>query len=228
MITICCVLRSGGIYNRSWVERLHRAVAQHMSAEHCFVCLTDDTKAVSPLIPRVDDIHWLPLRHGWPGWWSKNEIYALPGRVLFLDLDVAVVGPLDILLDAETEAFDGRSFTPEGTFVAIRDFYRPGQFNTSVVLIENRRDIYETFLRDPDAVMAAHRGDQEWLSTIVPEARLWKTGVVSYKKHCRARLHMPGQPPPSLPVPEGTSVVCFHGQPKMPDAEGWPAEYWAA
>ncbi len=228
MITVACVLRTGGIYDRSWVERLHRAVEQHLSEPHFFLCLTDDRKTAREW---TAGIHWRILRHGWPGWWSKFEVYTLRefyGRVLYLDLDVAIVGSLDALLDAETTPFDGRSFEPEGTFVACRDFYRPDQFNTSVLLIEDRRDIYETFLGQADSIMSVWRGDQEWLSVIVPEARLWNTEVVSYRKHCRARLHMTGQPPASLPAPAGASVVCFHGLPKMPDAEGWPREYWAA
>ena len=225
LITVACVLKLGGIYDRSWVERLQRAVARHLRAPHVFVCLSDDKSALRMW---DEDIVWKPLQHDWPGWWSKIETYALPGRVLYLDLDVAVVGSLDDLLDTDTEPFDGRSFEPEGTFTAIRDFYRPDEFNTSVMLIENRRDIYEAFVEQSEAVMAAFRGDQEWLTVIVPEARLWTSGIASYRKHCRARLHLFGKPPSAIPAPPGTSVVCFHGQPKMPDAEGWPAEYWAA
>ncbi len=229
MITVACVLKAGGIYDGTWVDRLHRAVVQHMNAEHRFVCLTDDHKNVGPLQPAAGDIHWKPLRHGWPGWWSKMEIYSLPGRVLYLDLDVAVVGPLDALLDAPTEPFDGRSFAPDGTLVAVRDFYRPDQYNTSVMLIEGMGSVLESFAGRAEACMAKWRGDQEMLTDVLPEAYVWADGpVVSYRKHCRARLHKKGRPPPSVPAPAGASVVCFHGAPKMPDATGWPQEYWAA
>ena len=227
MITVCCVLRSGGIYDPSWVERLYRAVVQHMNTEHLFCCLTDFAPE-DAYSARNPDIIWQSLRHDWPGWWSKIEVYALSGRVLYLDLDVAIVGSLDALLDTKTRAFDGRSFEPEGTFVACRDFYRRTEFNTSVLLIEDRRDIYERFIGQAESVMKEFRGDQEWLSTIVPEAKVWLSGIVSYRANCRARLHMAGREPASVPPPDGTSVVCFHGQPKMPDAEGWPMEYWAA
>ncbi len=227
MITVACVLRSGGIYDETWVDRLQRAVTTHMRAEHRFVCLTD-TMADNMLVWCGGDITWLPFEHDWPGWWSKLNLFALPGKVLYLDLDVAVVGSLDALLDSKTRAFDGRSFEPEGTLIASRDFYQPRQFNSSVLLFENRRDIYRMFVDQADAVMKEFRGDQEWLSVVVPESKVWLSGIVSYKKHCRARLHMPDQEPASIPPPAGTSVVAFHGQPKMMDAEGWPKEYWAA
>jgi len=219
MITACCVLKSGGVYTPEWVDRLQRAVVQHMNAEHRFVCLTDMDVSCETI----------PLRHGWPGWWSKMEVFALDGWVLFLDLDVAVVGSLDALINGLSEPFDGRSFQTDGTLVATRDFMRRGQYNTSVMLIEGRRDLYEAFVGRAEACMKKWRGDQEMLSEIAPEAHVWTGGqVVSYRKHCRARLHIPGHPPPSIRPPPIASVVCFHGLPKMPDAGGWPQEYWAA
>ncbi len=221
MIQVVCVLKSGGIYDPSWVERLRNAVVQHMNTPHRFICLTD--------MELPGDIEVRSLHHGWPGWFSKMELFALSGPVLYLDLDVAIVGSLDALLEAPTESFDGRSFKPNGQLTAIRDFYRPTEYNSSVMLIEDRRDIYNAFVQDADSIMSEHRGVQEYLSANFPEAEVFMDGpVLSYRKHCRARLHAKGKPPQSVPAPAGASVVCFHGQPKMNEAEGWPMEYWAA
>lgn len=215
MLTVACVLKSGGIYTPEWVGKLQRGVAANMKFPHRFVCLSDMD------VP----CERIPLHHGWPGWWSKIEAYRLPGPVLYLDLDVAVVGPLDALLTAETTPFDGRTFADAGgmNFAAPRDWWRPRQVNTSVVLFRDCLRIYEAFAVHAAEIMAAWRGDQEWISDTFPMARVWPAGLaVSFKRDCRSRLGT------TMPPPKGASVVCFHGQPKMPDAKGWPQEMWAA
>lgn len=214
MLTVACVLKSGGLYTAEWVGRLQRAVAEHLSAEHHFVCLSD-----------IDvPCDRLPLAHGWPGWWSKLEMFRLTGRALFLDLDVAVVGDLDRVLDWPSAPFDERSFGGAPSLTAVRDFYHPArEFNSSVMLFESRADIYGRFLANADQIMATWRGDQEWLSASYPEAHVWRAPpIASFKKHCRSRIGV------TMPPPVGTSIVAFHGRPKMHEAEGWPRDYWLA
>nr|WP_145924153.1 hypothetical protein [Halomonas elongata] len=42
-----------------------------------------------------------PLAHGWPGWWSKLELFRPHGGdLLYLDLDTVVRGDLQPLIDA--------------------------------------------------------------------------------------------------------------------------------
>ena len=77
-MNIACVL-SGGIYNRSHVERLEGMVAEHLSQPYRFTCLGG-----SPF----------------PGWWAKISLFEpgrFEGRVLYLDLDVTITGDLDDL-----------------------------------------------------------------------------------------------------------------------------------
>ena len=96
MLTVACVLKEGGVYDASHVERLREMVAQALSISYRFVCVDD-----SPL----------------PGWWAKISLFEpgrFQGRVLYLDLDVTVTGSLD----------DLASFP--APFVAIRDFINPG------------------------------------------------------------------------------------------------------
>src|SRR5947209_20113122 len=57
MLTIACVLRSGGPYNADWVTGLQGNVAR-FAPLHRFVCLSD----VDVPCERV------PLITGWPGW----------------------------------------------------------------------------------------------------------------------------------------------------------------
>jgi hypothetical protein len=213
MLIVACVLKSGGIYTPEWVDRLHHGVSEHLKAPHRFVCLSD----VDVPCERI------PLDHDWPGWWAKMEMFRLGGQVLYFDLDVAIVGLLDGLLTAPTTAFDQRSFETDSRLTAARDFYRVKQFGSSVMLFDGRHDIYERFVDDAADIMGKWRGDQEWLSDVYPDTRIWSPGMIaSFKKHCRTKMGYTINPP------ESAIVVAFHGKPKMPDAPGWPQEYWAA
>src|SRR6185437_8074786 len=59
MLTVACVLKSGGVYTPEYVERLRSGVGQHLD-HYKFVCLSD-----------VDVPDRIPLENDWPGWWSK-------------------------------------------------------------------------------------------------------------------------------------------------------------
>src|SRR6185437_3375269 len=87
MLTVACVLRSGGLYDAEWVAKLQRGVARHLTLPYRFVCFSDCP------VP----CERIPLRHDWPGWWSKLEIFSQPieGTTLYFDLDTVVVGSLD-------------------------------------------------------------------------------------------------------------------------------------
>src|SRR6185369_16858814 len=104
MLTVACVLKSGGIYDATWVSRLRDGVARHLPVDHRFVCLSD----IEVPCERI------PLEHDWPGWWSKIELLKLPS-VLFFDLDTAIVGSLD---DIARHAL-------RTDFTMLRDFYAP-------------------------------------------------------------------------------------------------------
>lgn len=94
MITVACVYWKGSfrgrerIYNETWVQKLKRMVSVKLAIPHRFVCLSNVT------IPGVETI---PLKHDWPGWWSKIELFRpglFDGRVLYLDLDMVIVKEL--------------------------------------------------------------------------------------------------------------------------------------
>jgi hypothetical protein len=159
-----------------------------------FVCLS------SVDISGVDTI---PLRHGWPGWWSKIELFsdAIPGDLLYLDLDSVVVGDLQKLKRDQT--------------TVCSDFLRPQHVNSSVMYIrdEDKPRVYESFLRKPDRYMQEYRrwpakwGDQGFVERCLPNAQRFEKGLVrSYRTECK-----------SGPT-EGTIVVTFHGKPKPWDA----------
>jgi hypothetical protein len=41
----------------------------------------------------------IPLRHGWPGWWSMIEMFRVHGPAVYMDLDTTIVGDISFLAD---------------------------------------------------------------------------------------------------------------------------------
>jgi hypothetical protein len=205
-LTVACVLRSGGIYRPEWVTRLQRQVKDNLTIPHHFICLSD----VHVPCDRIG------LRHSWPRWWSKIELFRrelFQDRVLYLDLDSLIVGPLDPLVSA-------------GGFWMTQDFLGPG-FNSGCMFWGgDRSEIYRRFVQDAagyarryDAWPDGRIGDQAFIEDVmhanaVPIRPFAPGLVVSWKKDARA-----GPPP-------GASVVSFHGRRKMPDCPGWARDAW--
>lgn len=213
MLTVACVLRSGGIYDASWVGKLARAVARNIHQAYRFVCLSD---------VKVD-CERIPLPEGWPGWWSKLCLFKpglLPTPALYMDLDTVVTGPLDAVaaLPHKFAMIDLR--TPDQT----------GRGQSGVMwLREPPPIVYERFAENPEHFMRYHEkrangtyvGDQAFVNdTLGPGlekiTRDLPGFVRSYKLHCRNGL------------PAGTSIVAFHGSPRPGEvADPWVREAWA-
>ena len=179
MITVACVCVPGGIYDASHVERLEGMVAAHLSQPHRFVCIDD-----SP----------------WPGWWAKVSLFdpgRFDGRVLYLDLDVTVVGSLDDL-----------AAYPH-PFAAISDYLNPLVLNSSVMAwdasVSTRGVADRVFTEFSASVMERLHGDQDWITKQMPAAvRFPRRWCPSYKANVLPAGH----------VPDGARVVVFHGRPR--------------
>jgi len=178
-LTVACVLRSGGIYDGTWVHALQRQVARWAPEGTTFRALID--------------------AHPWPGWWAKMGVFdpaLFSGRVLYLDLDTDVVGPLDWATEGEVG------------LALLSDFYRPGLAQSGVMLFEvgsETERLWRCWSSDPEGYMRRFRGDGEWLHAHAVAERIQDRcpgRVVSHKVHSAAG------------VPEGASLVCYHGSPK--------------
>lgn len=204
-LTVACVLRSGGVYGPEWVQKLRAGVAANLSCDHRFVCLSD---------MMVEGVETLSLRHEYPRWWAKIELFEpglFTGPTLYLDLDSIVVGPLDDLFE-----FEG--------FRMCRDFLNPKVHNSSVMAWhKDMSAVYDAFRVAPDDMMKRYDrerprgriGDQAFIEDHAGEIRVFAPEqVVSYRQ---SALHGP---------PGTASIVTFHGRPKPPDAVGWAQEQW--
>ncbi len=209
MFDVICVLRSGGIYDAEWVRKLRDGVARNLNVPHRFRCLSD----VEVPCERV------ALKHDWPGWWSKIELFR-PGVIerptIYFDLDTVITGPLD---EVESLPYD---------FAALRNFHMPEMIGSGVMWFNKvPHQVYERFAACPEDFILFHEiyksgpylGDQAfiWDSMLreVPKLTDSFKRIRSYKYHCKEGL------------PEDASVVCFHGKPRPPEVKtDWMMEHW--
>lgn len=185
-VTPVTVLRSGGEYKPEHVQRLAKQIPN-------LVCFSD--------VP-VPGVRCVPLKHNWPGWWAKMELFGpgLDTDVLHFDLDTTVVGDITPLLKV-------------GQTTLLSDFYYPDTLASGLMYIKqsDKARVYEAFMKNPKEVMEQYTkppmiGDQGFLNSVLNTAQTWQKvlpgKVVSYKVHCRGG------------IPKGVSVVCFHGKPR--------------
>lgn len=202
-VRVVCVLRTGGEYTRRDVQRLHRMVAENISRDYEFVCLTDSDERMG------SEIRTEPIHHLWPRWWPKVELFRLEVDypTLYLDLDTVVVGQIDDMFHR------GRGLR------MTRDFVSPERMNSSVMSWSTDLSrIYDRFGTDPVRFMNRYRrfengslGDQAFIEDTARPAGLLVEPFL-HPEVCSFKLHAGALPP------EGSSVVCFHGRPKPLEA----------
>lgn len=196
MLTVLCVLKSGGVYGPEYVRNLRGMVKENLTIPHYFVAMTD-----------MDlDNGSMPLVRGWPGWWSKIEAFRMGGKVIYIDLDTAIFGDLAPLADA---------LNP-GDFFMLKPFSRREKWASGIMAWDG--DFGFIFKEMTVGKMAEYQWDQRYIldrltahSVDILAIQGILPGIYSYKWHCKDG------------VPEGARVVCFHGKPK-PHEVGRP--YW--
>lgn len=230
-VKIIC-LKWGTKYPAEYVNRLYRMINNHLTIPFEFYCITDDSNGLYPEVNVLD----LEIEEGLKGWWYKlqlfkTDFYGLSGQAMFVDLDVVIINNIDPLFE-----------TNKNDFMIIRDL-KPGLiYNSSVFKLElgSQPHVWEEFLADKESIIARMHGDQDWISEVVNDAKLWpKNWVVSFKKECNARnknsygalgrflrskeFFLPkGEAVP----PKEAKIVYFHGKPDPHDVAETSYEMW--
>jgi len=219
MLTVACVLRSGGQYDAEWVRKLRDGVTPNLTLPHRFVCLTD----VDVQCERI------PLVNDWPGWWSKLNLFApglLTGPTLYFDLDTVIVGSLDNIAAHPHQ------------FTMAHEFYRPELLcSTAMAWDGDYSFLYEAFAAEPVRLMKHY--DHE-----LPKRRSeWRIGDQAFIEDEFARF---GKKPDTFrdlfgersiasykvhgcenAPPADAAAVAFHGKPKPCDIKtGWVSTTW--
>lgn len=229
MLTVACVLKSGGCFGWNHVEALHEALLRHLPRDFEWQFYT-----LSDVSPSPDAASTVKLIHDWPGWWSKIELFRLPGPLLYFDLDTVIVGDL-------SEIARGVMAMPDGQLMYLPDFYRQRVQSGILGWSGDMSRVYETFkrieakgqwMRYRDhyrlrAKKSVWRGDGEFLHWMNRMHGLncksidrftLKPAVFSYKRHVRAQSEADREY-----VPDCAAVVCFHGLPRPWEVHPRPA-----
>lgn len=185
-LTVACV-NHGNYLGRGeeYVARMRSMVARNLTLPHEFVCLKDEGIL--------------------QGWWAKIELFRpgrFTGRVLYLDLDSVVVGPLDALAEQK------------GIINLLYWGWRTPTLCTSVMSWDagEHDEVFTTFHA---GVLREFRGDQDWVTMIGGWDAIDPWLCKSYRYECVTA------PPP------GCVHVSMHGRPKPHEiTTGWVPEAW--
>ena len=233
MTANCICVKWGTRYGADEVNRLFHAVARHSGTDVRFFCLTDDRAGldshIEPLpLPdtglqrRIADAQQRLRRR--TGALRKIAVFDpdlipdLRGRLLCLDIDVVVTGPMDALFIHG----DGAVAMPP-PFKARSHIETLGE--GSVIGFDPRRHgfLYEEMARDTEAMLDFSMGSEQRYTSMTADRHGALTHfpadwVVSFTRHC-----VPPRPwnllrAPSLPA--GARILCFPSRPKADEAVG--------
>lgn len=233
-INVVCI-KWGEKYPAYYVNRLYRGVTRFLDRPFVFHCFTDrgdgiDDGVVLHDLPREDfedEIVAAMQRRGRKGAWRKISLFrpglaGMEGQMLGFDLDVVITGDLAPIVDAAPDK------------VAMRREWRyewKGQQggHGSVFVFDPARHpyLYEDFARDPAGAVAAHKGSEQYYTSMSAYRRgqlAYLPGklVSSFKYNAARPFPLNHLLPPRLPA--DCRVMCFHGRPKMEEAvEGFRA-----
>lgn len=218
-LTVACVYVQGEYpYTPEYVTRLSAMVERWIDRPFRFSCVTDQPWLFQPPIETI------PVAK-LPGFapWTKLELFnparEWDGRVLYLDLDSLIVGPLATLIDTPA-AFAITDDPPSGHRPKVKDSFGRQivrRVNSSVMVWDGgtQTDLYTEWRPD---VAARLSGDQDWIGERRPLAWRWP----------RAWFPRISEVRPPWPA-EASVVLC-----KVPknhilaEREPWFAPLWGA
>lgn len=201
-----CV-KHGTKYDANYVNILFDMVLRNLPEIPLdFTCFTDDPRGLHPQIKTE------PLPPMLNGWWNKLWLFkagVMPEneRIIYLDLDTVITSGLDALLDYD------------GDFAILRDFYRAGGYQSSVMLWKGGfgAHIWDKF--EEAGYPDIYGGDQSWIEANVRGADILQDTYPgffqSYKVSCREG------------IPRNCHVCIFHGEPRPHEViNGWVPKVW--
>lgn len=202
--TFVCVLKSGGDFDASDVEKLRKGVESNVSQNVRFLCLSDVP------VPCERD----KLEKEYPGWWSVPEVFRIKGPVVFTGLDTVFTGSIDCLFDLALKA-------KENDFYMIKAFNKLNKWASGIMVWNGDWSwIWDEFSYPRHT--RRFRGEQEHtIYQMLKHNKEIKTinkyidGIYSYKWHCRNKL------------PSDSRIVLFHGNPRPVQAKAeWIGDYY--
>ena len=176
-MTVACVYVSGPYpYTPEYVIRLERMARKWLHRPFRFVCLTDQPERFQAPIETIRIPATLPGSTKAIGYWNKlqlfNPAHGLTGRILFLDLDVLVVGDLAPIADYPAPfalAADETALTKPARATNSIGLTIIRKFNASAMAWDAGVNAGLWHGWTP-AVTACLQSDQDWYAERMPEA----------------------------------------------------------
>lgn len=198
----------GDKYTVEDVMKLRRGIARHLTQPHRFLVMTEREREWEP--PESVERHAIKdpdlLRHKgcfarlrmFDSGWQKNR--GIDDRLVCLDLDVIIVGPLDPLFD-RPERF---------VILAGANSRNPCPYNGSVIMLRpgHNEIVWSLFSYEAACKLKFYEypDDQGWLAHMLPNEATWqcgrKSGIYGFMK--------PGWITGDV-LPEQARIVAFPG-----------------
>lgn len=218
--TILCI-KWGTVFSAAEVNLLFRACRANLDRPLRFVCLTDNEDGLDPEIESrpIPDIEQTPADWRRPGVWRKISLYHPDlhdlGRVLFIDLDMAIVGSLEKFFEPSqgvTYLNTGPSWRPVPRSAAL-------EAGTGIFSFDPKEQaqILADYQADPTAAMDGFANEQDFAAAHSTTVNYWPEGwIISFKRHLCHRYGVGLIRKPAVPHPDA-AVVAFHGHPRPSD-----------
>lgn len=177
----------GTKYGPPFINRLYAMVARNITPPFSFTCFTDSAEGVRPEV-RCEPLPPLDVKMpvGTLGIWPKARLWGpkladLTGNVLFLDLDMVVVGSLDPFFDYGEPDDVVLSRNPTNPFE------RLGQTSLFRFPVGKLVPLQEQFRADPQGIADQYRFEQRFVTRNAPGGikRFPRGWVCHFRRHCR-------------------------------------------
>ncbi len=249
---VVCI-KWGDKYPSYYVSQLYFGVRRFLGRPFRFICFTDRPEGIAegveiqplPVEPFEEQLVQLMNAPGRRGAWRKVSLFkpglaGMSGPILGFDIDVAITGPLDDLLDHEPgkvcmrhDWLEKRRGRPGGHGSVFR--FDPALHGY----------LYDDFAADPlGSARRSKASEQKYTSSTA----LAHGDFAYFPSPWIASFKRDSIPPPPLnflfrpQLPADTRVLCFHGRPSLEEAivgyhgkwrhwtrpAPWLADYWSA
>jgi hypothetical protein len=201
----------GRKYGPRYINRLYAGVSRNVTSPFTFTCFCDDPEGIrsevrTEPLPELD----VEMPKGSQGIWPKARLWGarlgdLEGPVLFMDLDMVVVGNLDGFFE------EGE---PEDVILARNEntpFERLGQTSIFRFPVGKLLPLQQRFRADPQGIADEYRFEQRFVTRNAPGGiRFWPAGWVRhFRRDCTRSFPVNYLLPPRRP--NGAKVVIFPG-----------------
>ena len=207
----------GNKYSSHEVNRLYRMVCKNLKQPFVFYCITEDAHGLDSDISVISNT----LEYDLDGVWNKlllfNPDYEPDGINLYLDIDLIIQRPIDLLIDflspslTKVRAFWKPIDSTDGDYCNL-DQRWDMNYNSSIMLWQSNSctHIWDTFIADPDMYMIKYHGIDRFIYHEISPSNYFPSGIIYSRLYGIDLSDVPG------PYYFPESYVCLFNGPTGP------------